>query len=117
MTPCPWPRAGAVSYTHLDVYKRQNLEGKRSYHFAFGKEDDPVIEFRAGETEAEAAARELSLIHILVPDYPIPHHVDIMQSFHGIDKDSAGRVEMCIRDRARAGSRSRRSRRRWRRGW
>ena len=28
----------------------------------------------------------------VVPDYPIPHHVDIMQSFHGIDKDSAGRV-------------------------
>ena len=28
----------------------------------------------------------------LVPDFPIPHHVDIMQSFHGIDKDSAGRV-------------------------
>ena len=28
----------------------------------------------------------------VVPDYPIPHHVDIMQFFHGIDKDSAGRV-------------------------
>ena len=37
---------------------KPNLEGKRSYHFAFGKEDDPVIEFRAGESEAEAAARE-----------------------------------------------------------
>ena len=37
---------------------KPNLEGKRSYHFAFGKEDDPVIEFRAGETEAEAATRE-----------------------------------------------------------
>ena len=40
---------------------KPNLEGKRSYHFAFGKEDDPVIEFRAGETEAEAAAREARL--------------------------------------------------------
>ena len=28
----------------------------------------------------------------VVPDFPIPHHVDIMQSFRGIDKDSAGRV-------------------------
>jgi seryl-tRNA synthetase len=27
-----------------------------------------------------------------VPDYEIPHHVDIMASFHGIDKDAAGRV-------------------------
>ena len=27
-----------------------------------------------------------------VPDFEIPHHVDIMQSFDGIDKDSAGRV-------------------------
>ena len=34
---------------------KPNLEGKRSYHFAFGKEDEPVIEFRAGESEAEAA--------------------------------------------------------------
>ena len=40
---------------------KPNLEGKRSYHFAFGKEDDPVIEFRAGESEAEAAAREARL--------------------------------------------------------
>ena len=28
----------------------------------------------------------------VVPDYEIPHHVDIMQSFRGIDKDAAGRV-------------------------
>ena len=28
----------------------------------------------------------------VVPDYEIPHHVDIMASFHGIDKDAAGRV-------------------------
>ena len=28
----------------------------------------------------------------VVPDFPIPPHVDIMQSFRGIDKDSAGRV-------------------------
>ena len=28
----------------------------------------------------------------VVPDFEIPHHVDIMQSFDGIDKDSAGRV-------------------------
>ena len=28
----------------------------------------------------------------VVPGFPIPHHVDIMQSFRGIDKDSAGRV-------------------------
>ena len=27
-----------------------------------------------------------------VPDYEIPHHVDIMQSFNGIDKESAGEV-------------------------
>ena len=28
----------------------------------------------------------------VVPDYEIPHHVDIMQSFKGIDKESAGEV-------------------------
>ena len=28
----------------------------------------------------------------VVPDFEIPHHVDIMASFHGIDKDAAGRV-------------------------
>ena len=28
----------------------------------------------------------------VVPDYEIPHHVDIMQSFNGIDKESAGEV-------------------------
>ncbi|MGN0984648.1 MAG: serine--tRNA ligase, partial [Gemmiger sp.] len=28
----------------------------------------------------------------VVPDYPIPYHVDIMESFDGIDLDSAGRV-------------------------
>jgi len=28
----------------------------------------------------------------VVPDYEIPHHVDIMASFRGIDKDAAGRV-------------------------
>ena len=28
----------------------------------------------------------------VVPDFEVPHHVDIMQSFDGIDKDSAGRV-------------------------
>ena len=27
-----------------------------------------------------------------VPDYPIPYHVDIMESFEGIDLDAAGRV-------------------------
>ena len=28
----------------------------------------------------------------LVPDYPIPYHADIMESFGGLDLDSAGRV-------------------------
>ena len=28
----------------------------------------------------------------VVPDYEIPHHVDIMASFNGIDKEAAGRV-------------------------
>ena len=28
----------------------------------------------------------------VVPDYPIPYHVDIMESFDGIDLDAAGRV-------------------------
>ena len=28
----------------------------------------------------------------VVPDYPIPYHVDIMESFEGIDLDAAGRV-------------------------
>ena len=27
-----------------------------------------------------------------VPDFPIPYHVDIMESFNGIDLDAAGRV-------------------------
>ena len=27
-----------------------------------------------------------------MPDYPIPYHVDIMESFDGIDLDAAGRV-------------------------
>lgn len=28
----------------------------------------------------------------VVPDFEVPHHVDIMQSFNGIDKESAGEV-------------------------
>ena len=28
----------------------------------------------------------------LVPDYPIPYHADIMESFGGLDMDAAGRV-------------------------
>ena len=28
----------------------------------------------------------------VVPDYPIPYHVDIMESFDGIDLDAAARV-------------------------
>ena len=28
----------------------------------------------------------------LVPDYPIPYHTEIMESFNGVDMDSAGRV-------------------------
>ena len=28
----------------------------------------------------------------VVPDYEIPHHVDIMESFNGIDKEAAGKV-------------------------
>ena len=28
----------------------------------------------------------------VVPDYPIPYHVDIMESFRGIDLDASGRV-------------------------
>ena len=28
----------------------------------------------------------------VVPDYPIPYHVEIMESFNGIDLDAAGRV-------------------------
>ena len=38
----------------------------------------------------------------VVPDFPIPYHTEIMESFDGIDMDAAGRVEMCIRDRFRA---------------
>ena len=33
----------------------------------------------------------------VVPDYEIPYHTDIMESFNGIDLESAGK--MCIRDR------------------
>ena len=28
----------------------------------------------------------------LVPDFPIPYHTEIMESFHGVDMDAAGRV-------------------------
>ena len=28
----------------------------------------------------------------VVPDYPIPYHTEIMESFHGIDLDASGRV-------------------------
>ena len=45
-----------------------NPEGKRSYHFALGREDAPVLEFRAGETEAEAAAREAEEAQLFADD-------------------------------------------------
>ena len=28
----------------------------------------------------------------VIPDFPIPYHTEIMESFHGVDMDSAGRV-------------------------
>ena len=44
-----------------------------------GKDDSENVEFqRFGACE--------------VPDFPIPYHVDIMESFNGIDLDAAGRV-------------------------
>ena len=47
---------------------RPGEEGKRSYHFALGREDAPVLEFRAGETEAEAAAREAEEAQLFADD-------------------------------------------------
>ena len=47
---------------------KPNPEGKRSYHFALGREDAPVLEFRAGETEAEAAAREAEEAQLFADD-------------------------------------------------
>lgn len=47
---------------------KPNPEGKRSYHFALGREDAPVLEFRAGETEAEAAAREAEETQLFADD-------------------------------------------------
>ena len=47
---------------------KPNPEGKRSYHFALGREDATVLEFRAGETEAEAAAREAEEAQLFADD-------------------------------------------------
>ena len=47
---------------------KPNPEGKRSYHFALRREDAPVLEFRAGETEAEAAAREAEEAQLFADD-------------------------------------------------
>ena len=47
---------------------KPNPEGKRSYHFALGREDAPVLEFRAGETQAEAAAREAEEAQLFADD-------------------------------------------------
>lgn len=47
---------------------KPNPGGKRSYHFALGREDAPVLEFRAGETEAEAAAREAEEAQLFADD-------------------------------------------------
>ena len=47
---------------------KPNPEGKRSYHFALGREDAPVLEFRAGETQAEAAAREAGEAQMFADD-------------------------------------------------
>ena len=47
---------------------RPGEEGKRSYHFALGREDAPVLEFRAGETQAEAAARETGEAQMFADD-------------------------------------------------
>ena len=47
---------------------KPNPEGKRSYHFALGREDAPVLEFCAGETEAEAAAREAEEAQLFADD-------------------------------------------------
>ena len=47
---------------------RPGEEGKRSYHFALGREDAPVLEFRAGETQVEAAAREAGEAQMFADD-------------------------------------------------
>ena len=57
--------------THAQLWtltSKPNPEGKRSYHFALGREDAPVLEFRAGETEAEAAAREAEEAQLFADD-------------------------------------------------
>ena len=75
---CGAPRAGSVSYTHLDVYKRQAL----GLRYLAGADHEEGFCTRK---QAEEACREAGLARADFY-YPVPDH----------------RMQMCIRDRLRA---------------
>ena len=62
-------RTMTVSYTHLDVYKRQHLKAARMATSVFPKPTSPQIRRSMGRVDSMSAfvwamARSLSLIHI-----------------------------------------------------
>ena len=101
-----------------DEGEKAALEAKIAENNALVKaEDDRRAELDAMQSELEKKLREVMYLipnmidpsvpigrddsqnveiqrfgEPIVPDYEIPHHVDIMASFDGIDKESAGRV-------------------------
>jgi seryl-tRNA synthetase len=73
----------------LDV-RTQELEAKiREIMYTIPNIIDPSVPIGPDDTHNVEVER---FGEPVVPDFEIPHHVDIMASFHGIDKDAAGRV-------------------------
>ena len=94
--------------------KKDEAEGAKKKVTAFGDELS-ALEKEESETEKELTARMMRIPNIIdpsvpigkddsenveikrygepvVPDFEIPYHSEIMESFDGIDKDAAGRV-------------------------
>ena len=82
----------AAAKTELESLRKQEEEAK-----AIVKKDmmvipniiDPSVPIGKDDSENVELQR---FGEPVVPDYPIPYHVDIMDSFDGVDFDAAGRV-------------------------
>ena len=82
----------AAAKTELESLRKQEEEAKaivKKDMMAIPNIIDPSVPIGKDDSENVELQR---FGEPVVPDYPIPYHVDIMDSFDGVDFDAAGRV-------------------------
>ena len=103
----PVPRSTAVSYTHLDVYKRQLFVD------AFRQQTEPQKEVMPEKTEErdpevvawendEITSIEVKTVDVKSPFAPLPEEAEKAPKAHRLtaeEKEIKAAVKMCIRDR------------------